>query len=1111
MTAQVEVVPQSGHVGEVSFAAYSPDNRYLYSISEDGTAICWDLNTSRMLKPLRGLKPGEKAESLYFVSKTEYLVRTNSEVLYYGDINSSELLPYDYLKRTMYKSEGCAYSEYFLALVPGASANYKLVLYFPFRKKESRVYYSPDVEKLVTSSVRSLHYSKSQNALFIGDNEGNVIVMDAATKSAYVLKRFKETYIRSIITEGNRVIVVCQYKKGFKKVLYWIDLHPKKKKAKKVKLLKDECRVVFLNYDSERNKFIISETNPNTFCSEIRYFGTPEEYKTASIVYTGKYNQPINVVAMSPDGNYMAMFPYNNICQIYKLKDNEIVQTMHRPVYSVSDFRWDPQSRKMYIYNSQSMTYSVVDFENVDFKSYVLPIKRETTHHFMPDGTFIISDNKAKYLFRCRPNGLIDSVLSPFSLYFDFESNDEHKLLLGQNKDGYLSVFSTDQQKVVYTIPFEPGMLSGSFKFTSSRNHIWATNINFIDDDTVYFYNALDGRPAGYKIKEKMSPDSIGVVVHFDLSQDGEKLYVATRRSDYDNDTRLSKLVIVDFKTDNVLKVIDLPGEIERFQPGRKKGEVLLQMKLLDGTFRFGFFNEATMSVSVDQTVFGSLTEYIQWNTDRQFWSFSNVVTEVFRGQTGDLTIRSLGSTKPDYQLVSNNKGYVLLASNGTLFGTKGSSDFLAYQYKTESGWKTVPGSVYEAYSNKPHVVLKDLNLANENTIKTYESAYNKRLSRMDSRFEFGDSKDLPWCEIALIEGTLNTKSNLHLFTLQWKSKRPLKHVYMEHNGTLINYDTAIRNAADGKGNCELLVKLIPGLNRVTFYVTDDLGLNSLPDYREISVTDNYWNYSTTYYIGIGVSQYQDHSFNLNYAAKDIRDLAAQIEKGDYVMVDTFLNEQALWDSIVTVKERLGKLGPEDKVVISFSGHGLLSKNLDLYLGLYNMDFDNPEINGLRIDSLIELLNSSRALHKILLLDACHSGEIDKEGKILVSGDSLASGARGSNIVLNKNARKVDVFTFMKNHFEDGVSHNGAVVISAAGGEEYALELHDLANGVFTHVLLKCLSEKEGDINKDGQISVSELRDYVLKKVPELTRNRQQPTVRSENQVSDWILWGTEP
>ena len=77
------------------------------------------------------------------------------------------------------------------------------------------------------------------------------------------------------------------------------------------------------------------------------------------------------------------------------------------------------------------------------------------------------------------------------------------------------------------------------------------------------------------------------------------------------------------------------------------------------------------------------------------------------------------------------------------------------------------------------------------------------------------------------------------------------------------------------------------------------------------------------------------------YSVKDVNDLA-KIIKEKYANSEIILltDKQATKENILKLKEKLIKTGVNDKVIISLSGHGLLSKDLDFYYATYDLDFD---------------------------------------------------------------------------------------------------------------------------------------------------------------------------
>jgi len=100
-----------------------------------------------------------------------------------------------------------------------------------------------------------------------------------------------------------------------------------------------------------------------------------------------------------------------------------------------------------------------------------------------------------------------------------------------------------------------------------------------------------------------------------------------------------------------------------------------------------------------------------------------------------------------------------------------------------------------------------------------------------------------------------------------------------------------------------------------------------------------------------------------------------------------------------------------------------------------------------------------------------------------------------------------NTFDLMQELFANLNRGSGAEVISAAAGVGYALEGEQWNNGVFTYAILNGLSNKYADYNNDKQVSISELRSYVITEVERLTDGHQKPTCRQENLEFDWRVW----
>ena len=137
-------------------------------------------------------------------------------------------------------------------------------------------------------------------------------------------------------------------------------------------------------------------------------------------------------------------------------------------------------------------------------------------------------------------------------------------------------------------------------------------------------------------------------------------------------------------------------------------------------------------------------------------------------------------------------------------------------------------------------------------------------------------------------------------------------------------------------------------------------------------------------------------------------------------------------------------------------------------------------------------------------MDACHSGEVDKDDIIAQKKKSTKKGKvkfrAASDISITT---KTNTFEIMKTIFADLRRGSGAMVISSAGGTEYAQESDDWGNGAFTMSLLNGLKEGEADLDHNGTIMFGELLGFLKVEVPRLTNGNQKPTSRVENLAKD--------
>ena len=128
------------------------------------------------------------------------------------------------------------------------------------------------------------------------------------------------------------------------------------------------------------------------------------------------------------------------------------------------------------------------------------------------------------------------------------------------------------------------------------------------------------------------------------------------------------------------------------------------------------------------------------------------------------------------------------------------------------------------------------------------------------------------------------------------------------------------------------------------------------------------------------------------------------------------------------------------------AGHGVLDQDFNFNFASYDIDTQNPSVNGISFSNIESLVDSIPVRKKLVLIDACHSGELDKEE--IVEATVKIMNTRNSRQLEVKSQSfeklKMNVFNFyginnstveiMEEMFTNISKGSGAVVISAAAG-----------------------------------------------------------------------------
>ena len=131
----------------------------------------------------------------------------------------------------------------------------------------------------------------------------------------------------------------------------------------------------------------------------------------------------------------------------------------------------------------------------------------------------------------------------------------------------------------------------------------------------------------------------------------------------------------------------------------------------------------------------------------------------------------------------------------------------------------------------------------------------------------------------------------------------------------------------------------------------------------------------------IGSSRYEDEKLpDLLAVRRSISDLAAALVDPLYGLVPephcTVLTDEGDI-RVIGRRLKLAARQAEDLLLVYFAGHGLIGgRRHDLYLGLPDSEWHDPEFNSLEYDKLRSAVLDSPANAKVIVLDCCFSGRV---------------------------------------------------------------------------------------------------------------------------------------
>lgn len=794
-----------------------------------------------------------------------------------------------------------------------------------------------------------------------------------------------------------------------------------------------------------------------------------------TIPYIFEFSENGDVLFFS-ENNSMYLFEtenYTKICRLYS--DNE-----DTPLPSMVEFGKDSSFFITSLFDpmiDKDFAIRVIDLNNYTLKSLL-------KGHYQEVNKIKFSDD-GKYLFSCSNDGtviqwnfnenkIINSFSSHFSPVTDFTLANENQNIAYCDNQNNIFVWDYENKLLINWIEAETDTIINII-YSNDDNYLFcATKNSLIIYDTKDYSlikNVLLTDNVIYRIDNTLKNNYILI--------NGTKIYDVESNTLHEINT-LTRKTIFHFHVDkNLISYLDKDGYLLVKDIKNK------QLYKIASNITYKNF------ILLDDSV-----NYLYLTGDNSAINFFEISKEEYIGKTFS---QYLGG------------GLFSLDQNNYYLSNKKTNDFVAFKI----GNRVFPVEQFDLKYNRPDKVLESLPWADTTLIPLYHAAYQKRLKKMKFTEEMlSDEWHVPDLEITNIDEipyqTSENKINLNISAKDTLYNLDRLNIWVNDVPVYGIEGISLRNQKINSFKKELEVELSSGENKIQVSVLNVGGAESYKETVYTTYTPETETKPDLYIVSIGVSNYKDANYNLKYADDDAQAVADlfKTNSADYGKIENFtlLNENVTVENIQKLKTELQKTKVDDKVIVFFAGHGLLDDSLDYYLATYNTNFKNPKEGSLPYDSLESILDGIPARNKLLFMDACHSGELDKEDLITFTEVTTEQ----KDVLFRGNEKQLGMqysFELMKELFTDLRRSTGATVISSAGGTQLSAEADEWENGAFTYCLLQGLKDKKAESDGETGITVSELMLYLETAVPELTNNTQKPTSRSENLVNDFRVW----
>ena len=275
-------------------------------------------------------------------------------------------------------------------------------------------------------------------------------------------------------------------------------------------------------------------------------------------------------------------------------------------------------------------------------------------------------------------------------------------------------------------------------------------------------------------------------------------------------------------------------------------------------------------------------------------------------------------------------------------------------------------------------------------------------------------------------------------------------------------------------------ISVLPGKNSIEAVAFNSSRVRSTKARAVVTAETSSQLNPNLYVLAVGSDSYAPHYPDLQYAGVDAEALADELsrqEGGLYTRVyaKSLTGKDVSRERIYAALKEFGEIRSEDMLVLFFSGHGVRERDKKGRTRYYYLPAGTPKNSvasrGLAWDDFSSEIAKLRAGRVILLLDACHSGDVSSGA----SNEKVASSLAGQV----------------------------GVVFTSSSGNEYSYEDRAWGHGAFTRAILDGIAGA-ADFTGDKTVDWSELQLYVSTSVRSMTRGGQNPMVPRLEQFANF-------